>query len=80
MNIALSPSEFIQRRSLHDELFERLRGLITDGELAPGAKIPERELCERFGVSRTPLREALKVLASEGTVALRPNRARWSTR
>ena len=74
MTVALPPSEAIQRRSLHDALVERLRDLITGGELAPGAKIPERELCERFGVSRTPLREALKVLASEGIVALRPNR------
>jgi DNA-binding GntR family transcriptional regulator len=53
---------------------ERLRALITDGEILPGTKVPERELCERFGVSRTPLREALKVLASEGIVTLRPNR------
>jgi DNA-binding GntR family transcriptional regulator len=74
MTFAASPSESIQRRSLHDELVERLRALITDGELAPGEKIPERELCERFGVSRTPLREALKVLSSEGIVTLRQNR------
>jgi DNA-binding GntR family transcriptional regulator len=74
MSIAFAPTESIQRRSLHDELVDRLRSLITEGELAPGLKIPERELCERFGVSRTPLREALKVLASEGAVTLRPNR------
>jgi DNA-binding GntR family transcriptional regulator len=64
----------IVRRHLHDELLTRLRELITDGELPPGAKVPERELCERFGVSRTPLREALKVLAFEGLVTLNPNR------
>jgi DNA-binding GntR family transcriptional regulator len=64
----------IERRSLHTELVERLRALITVGELADGQKIPESELCERFGVSRTPLREALKVLAAEGVVTLRPNR------
>jgi DNA-binding GntR family transcriptional regulator len=64
----------IVRRHLHDELLTRLRELITDGELQPGAKVPERELCERFGVSRTPLREALKVLAFEGLVTLNPNR------
>ncbi len=74
MTVAFSNSESIHRRSLHDELVDRLRSLITEGELAPGVKIPERELCDRFGVSRTPLREALKVLASEGTVILRPNR------
>ncbi len=64
----------IQRASLHDELVERLRDLIVEGEMAPGTRVPERELCTRFGVSRTPLREALKVLASEGLLALLPNR------
>jgi DNA-binding GntR family transcriptional regulator len=74
MNVASIVPTSIQRRLLHDELTERLRGLITAGELPPGAKINERQLCERFGVSRTPLRESLKVLASEGLVTLRPNR------
>lgn len=69
-----TPPDQIVRRTLHDELLERLRQMIVDGALAPGAKVPEKELCERFGVSRTPLREALKVLASEGLVTLTPNR------
>jgi DNA-binding GntR family transcriptional regulator len=64
----------IIRQSLHEELVGLVRELIVDGDLQPGVKIPERELCERFGVSRTPLREALKVLASEGLVTLTPNR------
>ena len=64
----------IVRRTLHDELLDRLRDLIIDGDLAPGTKVPEKALCEQFGVSRTPLREALKVLASEGLVTLTPNR------
>lgn len=64
----------IVRVSLHDELIARLRDLIVEGELAPGSKVPERELCDRFHVSRTPLREALKVLASEGLLILAPNR------
>jgi DNA-binding GntR family transcriptional regulator len=64
----------ITRRHLHDELLERLRDLIIASELPPESKIPEKELCERFGVSRTPLREALKVLAYEGLVVLQPNR------
>ena len=64
----------ITRRHLHDELLGRLRDLIIGCELRPDAKIPEKELCERFGVSRTPLREALKVLAYEGLVVLQPNR------
>jgi DNA-binding GntR family transcriptional regulator len=74
MNVNLSGADSIPRRSLHDELTERLRNLITRGHLAPGEKVPEKELCKQFGVSRTPLREALKVLASEGIVTLRPNR------
>lgn len=64
----------IARRSLHDEVVERIRDMIVEGELEPGARVPERQLCERFAISRTPLREALKVLASEGLVQLLPNR------
>lgn len=64
----------IERPSLHGELVSRLRDLIIEGELLPGARLNERVLCERFGVSRTPLREAVKVLASEELVELLPNR------
>ena len=64
----------IARASLHDELVGRLRDLIVEGDLAPGQRIREKTLCERFGVSRTPLREALKVLASDGLLDLLPNR------
>lgn len=62
------------RQSLHDEVVPLLRDMIINGTLKPGEKIAERELCERIGVSRTPLREALKVLASEGLVQLMPRR------
>lgn len=55
-------------------LAERLREMIIEGELAPGARLNERVLCERLGVSRTPLREAFRVLAAEGLVDLQPNR------
>ena len=64
----------IGQHSLHDELINRLRKLIVGGELAPGSKVQERELCERFGVSRTPLREAIKVLAAGGLLRLEPHR------
>ncbi len=60
--------------SLHAGLLDRLRVLINEGDLPPGARVPERELCARFGVSRTPLRECLKVLAAEGLMDLLPNR------
>ncbi len=62
--------EPILRPSLHDQLLGRLRAMIVEGELLPEAKIDEKDLCARFAVSRTPLREALKVLASEGLVTL----------
>ncbi|MCC1494622.1 GntR family transcriptional regulator [Cognatishimia sp. F0-27] len=67
-------SQQIKRPSLHEELVERLRSLVVEDGLKPGEKVPEKELCETFGVSRTPLREALKVLASEGFVVLQANR------
>lgn len=69
----------ITRTSLHQELVDRLQLLIIGGELEPGAKVPEKDLCSQFGVSRTPLREALKVLASDGLVRLEPNRGAWVT-
>jgi DNA-binding GntR family transcriptional regulator len=60
--------------SLHDEILGRLRSYIVEGNIADGARISERQLCEMLKISRTPLREALKVLAAEGLVDLSPNR------
>jgi DNA-binding GntR family transcriptional regulator len=48
--------------------------MIVKGELRPGTRICEQRLCTRFGVSRTPLREALKVLSAEGLIHLHPNK------
>ncbi|MEL6290519.1 MAG: GntR family transcriptional regulator [Pseudomonadota bacterium] len=62
------------RRNLHEEAAARIRKLILDGDLAPGERISEKSLCERFGISRTPIREAIKSLASEGLVEMTPNR------
>ena len=62
------------RPMLHEEVVGRIRAILLDGEIPPGARIPERELCERLQISRTPLREALKVLAAEGLVQLLPHR------
>lgn len=64
----------LHRRYLHDEVAERLRGLILSGELPPRSRVSELELAERFGISRTPLREAVKILATEGLLELLPNR------
>ena len=66
--------EPIERQSLHAELTERLRKLIMQGELPPGSKLVEKELCDSFDVSRTPMREAIRALAAEGLVVLTPNR------
>ena len=52
--------------SLHDEVADLIRDQIFDGELGAGAFIDGMKLCERLSISRTPLREALKVLVSEG--------------
>ncbi|MCP1674916.1 DNA-binding GntR family transcriptional regulator [Natronocella acetinitrilica] len=64
----------IARQTLHDEVVNQVRNMIIEGELSQGERVPERQLCEQLGISRTPLREALKVLASEGMVELLPNR------
>lgn len=64
----------INRRYLHDEVVERMRELILSGELEPRSRVNEGELTERFGISRTPLREAIKILATEGLLELLPNR------
>jgi DNA-binding GntR family transcriptional regulator len=60
--------------SLHDGVAARLRAMVFERELAPGAWIDEKSLAEQWQVSRTPLREALKVLAAEGLVELVPHR------
>ena len=80
MNIADRSGSALKRQSLHQELAEKLRELIVTGELRPGSKVPEKDLCDYFGVSRTPLREALKVLAADRLVSLQPNRGAWVTR
>jgi DNA-binding GntR family transcriptional regulator len=64
----------VERQRLHDAVVEHLQNLIIEGVLAPGVKLNEREVCERLGISRTPLREAMKVLASEGLIEIAPNR------
>ena len=64
----------ISRLALHDQVVSRLRTMLVEGRIAPGAKLNERELSEQLRVSRTPLREAIKLLAAEGLVDLLPNR------
>ncbi len=63
------------RVGLHERAAERLRLMIVQGELAPGAPLVEVELSNALGISRTPLREAIKLLAQDGLVELRANRS-----
>jgi DNA-binding GntR family transcriptional regulator len=64
----------ISRLALHEQVASRLRTMLVEGQIAPGAKLNERELCEQLRVSRTPLREAIKLLGAEGLVDLLPHR------
>ena len=65
--------------ALYEQVAERLRSRIFAHELAPGSWIDEQALAKEYGISRTPLREALKVLASEGLVVLKPRRGCYVT-
>jgi len=60
----------IERTSLHQQVANQIRTMILNHQLQPGDKIDESRLCEQFAVSRTPLREALKVLSNEGLIEL----------
>lgn len=64
----------IPRAALHEQVVQRLRQMLVENRIVPGAKLNERELSEVLNVSRTPLREAIKTLAAEGLVELLPNR------
>lgn len=74
----MDPSQIAQT-ALYQEVAERLRQRIFAHQLAPGARIDEQALATDYGISRTPLREALKVLAAEGLVTLRPRRGCFVT-
>ncbi|HSX95669.1 MAG TPA: GntR family transcriptional regulator [Hydrogenophaga sp.] len=64
----------VMLNSLHDEVASQLRERIFSGELAPGSYLDEPALCSTLGISRTPLREALKVLTAEGLLRHEPRR------
>lgn len=64
----------IVRPPLQEEVAARIRQMIDDGILMPGSRVPERQLCAQFGISRTPLREAFRVLAAEGLLEVQPRR------
>lgn len=66
-------------RALYEEVAELLRQRIFSSELAPGSWIDEMRLAEEYGISRTPMREALKVLAAEGLVTMKVRRGAYVT-
>jgi len=66
-------------RPLYEEVAERLREQIFAHELAPGSWLDEQSLALQFGISRTPMREAIKVLASEGLVTTKMNKGAYVT-
>ncbi len=78
MDVAVVPptnvTSLADRRLLHVTVIDQLRDLIVQGDLGPESKLNERVLAEKLGTSRTPLREAIKFLASEGLVELLPHR------
>jgi DNA-binding GntR family transcriptional regulator len=77
--VSTSPIEVLNRRLLHIEVADRLREMIMWGQLEPGQRLNERQFCERFDISRTPLREAFMILSSEGLLKLLPNRGAMVT-
>jgi len=75
----ISP-EPITRRTLHSEVLERLRDMIIDGRLPAGTRLNEGAIGKQLGVSRTPLREAAKTLASEGLLEIVPSKGAFVRR
>jgi DNA-binding GntR family transcriptional regulator len=61
----------VRRSGLYTAIADRLRDMIQEGELSPGSRIMEKEVCDYFEISKTPLREALKVLVAEGLITHR---------
>ncbi len=73
------PAASLSPRALYEEVAELLRERIFSRELAPGSWIDELKIAEAYGISRTPLREALKVLAAEGLVTMKVRRGAYVT-
>ncbi len=75
MDLAVAPP--LGRRALYEDVAERLRARIFERAIEPGEWIDEQKLSAEYGISRTPLREALKVLAAEGLVTMKPRRGAY---
>lgn len=74
LGVAAAGPVAIRKQTLHDQVANRIRDLIIEGYLEPGSRIDETRLIEQLEVSRTPFREALRTLAAEGLVIIRPSR------
>ena len=72
-------SKILASRPLYEEVADQLRVRIFAHELAPGTWIDEQNLAKEFGISRTPLREAIKVLAAEGLITMKLRRGAYVT-
>ena len=72
-------SKILASRPLYEEVADQLRVRIFAHDLAPGAWIDEQTLAKEFGISRTPLREAIKVLAAEGLITMKLRRGAYVT-
>lgn len=71
---SLAEIQSIDRRTLPNSVAAHLREMIIEGVLAPGVRLNERALCDRLQVSRTPLREAFRLLSADGLIEMQPNR------
>ena len=79
MATAGPPARPLSPRALYQDVAERLRQQIFARQLEPGSWVDEMKLAAEFGISRTPLREALKVLAAEGLVTMKVRRGAYVT-
>jgi DNA-binding GntR family transcriptional regulator len=75
----MDPQSTVELRNLPDRLADQLVLMIAKGQLLPGQRIFEKEICEVQGVSRIPVREALRLLQAQGVVRTEPNRGTYVT-
>lgn len=73
----MSPTSKIPVKPLSEEVAQRIRVMIRKGMLSTGDRIVESQLCQAMGISRTPLREAIRILGTEGLIKLVPNRGAY---
>ncbi len=79
VNVFIIMNTKLNNRPLYEEVADRLREQIFNKELASGSWLDEQSLADQFGISRTPMREAIKVLASEGLVTIKMRRGAYVT-